>query len=64
MAKHRLNWSEEKYNRFIKEGRGQGIGKEYKPWLTVQDYPSLGRVSRVFGWKTGRCPCKINSAER
>jgi hypothetical protein len=54
MAKHRLNWSEEKYNRFIKEGRGQGIGKEYKPWLTVQDYPSLGRVSRVFGWKTGR----------
>lgn len=54
MAKHRLNWSEEKYNRFIEEGRGQGIGKEYKPWLNIQDFPSMGRVSRVFGWKTGR----------
>lgn len=54
MAKYRLNWNEEKYNRFIKEGRGQGWGKEYKPWLTVHDFPSSGRVSRVFSWKTGR----------
>lgn len=54
MAKNKLSWSEEKYKRFIREGRGQGIGKEYKPWLTIHDFPSLGRVSRIFGWKTGR----------
>ena len=54
MAKNKLSWSEEKYKRLIREGRGQGIGKEYKPWLTIHDFPSLGRVSRIFGWKTGR----------
>ena len=54
MAKHKLNWNEEKYNRFIKEGKGQGIGKEYKPWIDIQSFPSAGRVSRVFSWKTGR----------
>lgn len=54
MAKRSLSWNEEKYKRFIKEGRGQGTGAEYKPWLTIQDFPSMGRVSRVFGWKSGR----------
>lgn len=54
MAKRNLEWTEKKYRRFLKEGRGQGEGKEYKPWLTIQDFPSQGRVSRVFGWKTKR----------
>ena len=39
---------------FIKEGRGKGYGKDYQPWLTIQEVPSLGRRSRVHGWKTGR----------
>ncbi len=54
IGKYNTDWSEEKYKRFLKEGRGQGEGKDYKPWLTVQDFPSKGRCHRIFGWKTGR----------
>lgn len=48
------NWDENKLNRFLKEGRGQGEGKDYRSWLTVQDFPSMGRASRIFGCKTQR----------
>ena len=54
MAKRSNDWDSNKLNRWIKEGRGQGEGKEYKPWLTVQDFPSMGRETRVFGWTTQR----------
>ncbi len=54
MAKRKTDWDENKLNKWIQEGGGQGEGKEYKPWLTVQDFPSKGRVSRIFGWKTKR----------
>jgi len=54
MAKRKIDWDEDKLKKWIQEGRGQGEGKDYKPWLTVQDFPSKGRVSRVFGWKTKR----------
>jgi TnsA-like endonuclease N terminal/TnsA endonuclease C terminal len=32
----------------------QAEGAAYKPWLRVQDIPSLGRVHRIKGWKHGR----------
>lgn len=54
MGKYNTDWSQAKYERFLKEGRGQGEGADYKPWLTINDYPSLGRATRVFGWKTNR----------
>lgn len=54
MAKRNLEWNENKLKRFLKEGRGQGIGKDYKPWLTIQDFPSMGRVSRIYSNKTQR----------
>lgn len=54
MAKRNLNWNEKKLKRFLEEGRGQGIGKDYKPWLTIQDFPSMGRVSRIYSNKTQR----------
>lgn len=38
----------------IKDGREHGNHAEYKPWLTVRDLPSLGRVHRVFGHKSQR----------
>ncbi|HEY9697869.1 MAG TPA: TnsA endonuclease N-terminal domain-containing protein [Trichocoleus sp.] len=38
----------------LKEGRGQGKGKNYNPWLHIQDVPSDGLASRIKGWKTGR----------
>lgn len=54
MAKYNLEWDEAKLKRFIKEGRGQGEGKDYKPWLTTYDFSSKGRSSRLYGIKTGR----------
>src|SRR5260370_35651672 len=38
----------------LKEGRGQGRGAKYKPWLYIHDVPSRGRAWRTKGWKTGR----------
>ena len=54
MARRSRSWNENVYQRYIHEGRGQGIGLKYKPWLTVRDFPSLGMVSRVKGQTTGR----------
>src|SRR5712692_6447858 len=54
MAKRKRKMDESVIERRIKEGRGQGRGKDYKPWLTVQDVPSIGLATRILGWKTGR----------
>ena len=54
MAKIRASWSEKTYEKWIKEGRGQGTGKDYTPWLKIQDVPSEGIVSRIRGQKTQR----------
>lgn len=54
MAKRRYEFDESKYARFLKEGRGQGVGAEYLPWLTIYDVPSKGRVARIPGIKSGR----------
>lgn len=40
--------------KWIKEGRGTGTGKDYRPWLTVRDLPSAGRSHRVWGFQTRR----------
>lgn len=40
--------------KWIKEGRGSGTGKDYRPWLTVRDLPSAGRSHRVLGLRTQR----------
>lgn len=54
MAKRLYQWNADKYRRWIKDGRGQGTLAEYKPWLTVHDFPSKGRVSRTPGRTTNR----------
>jgi hypothetical protein len=54
MAHRRYDWTEKKVQRFVKEGRGLGCGKEYKPWLTVADVSSRGRSHRVPWTTTGR----------
>ncbi|MEZ7225175.1 TnsA endonuclease N-terminal domain-containing protein [Alteromonas sp. DY56-G5] len=40
--------------RLTKEKRGQGSGKDYKPFLTVRDVPSKGRVHRRPALTHGR----------
>lgn len=54
MAKRRYSFDEAKIDRFLKEGRGKGVGPNYSPWLTIQDVSSFGRSSRILGAKTGR----------
>src|SRR5438876_7959715 len=54
MAGNKQTIDETKIAKFIGEGRGQGEGAAYKPWLTVRDVPSVGFSSRIMGWKTGR----------
>ena len=38
--------------KWIKQGRGTGAGKDYQPWLTVRDLPSFGRSHRIWGFQT------------
>lgn len=54
MSKHRAEWGCRRYHRLIKEGRGMGRGKEYRPWITIHDFASRGVVSRAPGRTTGR----------
>ena len=48
----------------IKEGRGQGVGKDYKPWLYVQDVSSDGRSHRIYSHKTGRVHHLLSDLEK
>jgi hypothetical protein len=50
--------------KMIKEGYGSGVGSEYKPWIKIQDVPSLGRVTRVKGMKTNRQHELLSDMER
>lgn len=47
-------WNDTTIKRFLKEGRGQGEGSEYKPWLRVQDIASQGRSTRIYSYKLQR----------
>ena len=58
------NIDEAKIARLHKEGRGQGHGAEYRPWLTVQDVPSRGRSQRPLGVVTGRAHHLLSDLER
>lgn len=47
-------WTQAKFNRFLKEGRGQGEGKDYKPWLKFEDFPPKNNCAMMWSWKTDR----------
>lgn len=48
-------WTNEKLNKWLKEGRGQdAVGKDYIPWVKISDFPSIGRATRIFGVKIPR----------
>lgn len=50
--------------RLLKEGRGQGTGADYLPWITVRDVKSWGTCSRVHGWTTNRLHHLLSQIER
>ncbi len=54
MAKRNRSNSPDRNEARLKDGRGQGRGVNYKPWLRIQDVPSRGLASRVRCWKTDR----------
>jgi len=49
MAKRNRSNSPARIEARLIEGRGQGRGGDYKPWLRIQDVPSQGLASRVRG---------------
>ncbi|MBQ7348008.1 MAG: Tn7 transposase TnsA N-terminal domain-containing protein [Clostridia bacterium] len=38
----------------LREGRGTGIGADYKPWIKIREVNSIGTASTVIDYKTGR----------
>jgi len=64
MAKRKTQLTEKKISEMEKEGRGQGAGENYKPWINIQDFPSSGLVTRSKGWKTKRIHHFLSKLER
>lgn len=60
----RYGIDEKRIARRAKEGRGQGQGENYKPWLTMRDVASHGRSSRPKGDTTGRKHELLSDNER
>ncbi|CAI2051412.1 Transposon Tn7 transposition protein tnsA [Serratia fonticola] len=54
MAKSMQSLSETDIVSRVKQGRGQGEGKHYQPWIKVHEVPSSGRSHRVWSHKTER----------
>lgn len=53
-GKQMTQWTKNKLDRYIKEGRGQGVGAEYKPWTNTYEFSSMGRATRIYSPKTKR----------
>lgn len=54
MAKRNRHYTKATHNRRLKEGRGQGDGAYYKPFIYIQDFSSKGQSNRDFGLTTKR----------
>jgi len=54
MARYKFRSTPASIAKRIAEGRGQGAGSHYRPWLEVHDFPSRGVIHRPLGAKTGR----------
>jgi hypothetical protein len=64
VAKRNRDVTMKKIQKWIKEGRGQGEGSQYKPWLTIQDVPSSGLATRLKGWTSNRYHHLMSNLER
>jgi TnsA endonuclease N terminal/TnsA endonuclease C terminal len=64
MGRWRPLVTKESIRRRIGEGYGQGEGGDYKPWIVVQSFSSLGRVHRLKGWMSGRIHHLLSDNER
>ncbi len=64
MSKRHRHWNQVVYARYLNEGRGQGVGRDYKPWIRVQDFASCGTVSRIYSDKTSRVHHLLSNNEK
>lgn len=64
MAKRKRNLTENRINKKIASGHGCGRNSQYKTWLKIHDVASLGRSTRMFGWKTQRIHHCLSDLER
>lgn len=64
MAKRRQKWDEAEYKKRVEENRGLGLGISYIPWILVQDFSSMGKATRLPGWKTARLHHLFSDLER
>lgn len=63
MTRLRYVFDEARVQRFIAEGRGQGFGADFSPWLQIQDVPSSGRSHRPYGIKSQRVHHLLSDGE-
>jgi hypothetical protein len=56
-------WTEERVQSWIAEGRGRGIGANYKPWLDELSFSSRGRSRRLWSAKTQRVHHLLSDVE-
>jgi len=54
MSKRTRTGGSRTIERRLEEGRGQGRGRDYKPWLLIHDVASIGLASRVKSPLNGR----------
>lgn len=54
MAKVRSKWNGDVFHRRIDEGRGIGTGTDYRPFIQIHDFPSLGICTRIKSETVGR----------
>jgi hypothetical protein len=65
MSKRKRIFTAKTYQKWVKEGRGQGRGSDYKPWYKIQDVSSYGLCHRIQSeWTTGRETHLLSNLER
>lgn len=64
MSRYRKINTPEAIKKLIKEGRGQGVGPNYRGWLNIWDVPSKGRRHRIYCAKVGRELHLLSDLER
>jgi len=64
MVRSRTVIGTDSIGKFLVEGRSKGTGARFKPWLSVQDVPSIEVVIQGKGWKTSRSHPLFSKLER
>lgn len=64
MPKRQIKLTDEKVARWISEGRGQGEGADYTPWIQIGEVSSRGRSHRIKDHKNGRVHHLLSDLEK